>query len=114
MWVDKKLMASAEDAGPAGDGHQLQYFGGITHHGDALNRNWGGTGYVQWFEGNLTVIRGQYQILIFHKPGKPPKGDGLLEDSVKYGFLLPGFVPLNWRGMCAAVDNMDHVDLHKV
>jgi hypothetical protein len=28
----------------------------------------------------------------------------LLEDSLKYGYLLPGFSPLNWRAECVKVN----------
>ena len=40
----------------------------MAHHGDALWRWVGGTGDAVWAGGNITVVRGQYQLMAYHKP----------------------------------------------
>ena len=37
---------------------------------ESIWRKSGATGLVQWFEGNLTQIRGQFQLLAYHKPDR--------------------------------------------
>jgi hypothetical protein len=113
-WDDTKLTG-----GPY-YGHQLQAHGSMIVNGDSIKTHFGPTGVVTWFEGELTMLKGHYPVLVFHKPiakGPPkiPKGalggnglnlqESLLEDSFKYGYVLPGFDPLNWRGMCGRLEN---------
>jgi hypothetical protein len=101
-------------------GHQLQAHAPMVREGDYIKKKFGPTGVVTWFEGELTMLKGHYPVLVFHKPiaNGPPKiplgalgGNGLnlqeslLEDSFKYGYILPGFDPLNWRGMCGRYEN---------
>lgn len=110
--------------GPAEDGMALQFNPGMTHHGDAAPRPFGATGMVLWFDGELISIRGNFPVLVFHKPFQVFKflnkeqreqkydhffrGRYFREDAIKYGFLLPGIIPLQWRGMCVKSEDLNH------
>jgi hypothetical protein len=137
------LLPGDESFGVANDEMILQGHSGLSDHGDCWARRFGAIGVVQWFEGNLTVVRGQYQLLFFHKPegnngwmndvagargfkfdkleqllATSNSGNGvnltqsLIDDSLKYGYLLPGFSPLHWRANCVrgarTKRDMDH------
>ena len=124
-WANSESMTPTdpdETLGTAGDGYQLQSFPGMVHHGDVIHRNYGGIGFITWFRGNLTCIRGQFQVMAFHKPFHPQHidkrvkrekfshfyhGKGFKHDAVTYGYILPGFIPLQYRGMCVNSQDLE-------
>lgn len=73
------------------------------------------TGPVLWHDGRLTILHGSpefppgREILIYHRPNKDYNirktfslkiADEIEQDMIKYGFLLPNWIPLVTRFIC--------------